>query len=91
MYFRHKHAVSNAMKKIERDAGVVLHTEKSSSSLYGGKTLGPGRMEAEWAQMDGCKDDTPGQGVAVHFFLFFEPSDSRSVWTALKRARASCR
>lgn len=50
-----------------------------------------GRMEAETAQMDSCKDDILGRGVAVHFLLFFEPSKSRSVWTDLKRARASCR
>lgn len=82
MYLRHKHDVSNAT----RDAGVVLHTEKISSSLYGGKTFGPGWMEAERAQIDGCKDDVPGRGVAGHFFLFSEPSDSGSVWTGRKRA-----
>lgn len=50
-----------------------------------------GGMEAERAQVDSCEDVVLGRGVAVHFFLFFEPSESRSVWTDLKRTRASCR
>lgn len=50
-----------------------------------------GGMEAERAQMGSCEGDVLGRGVAVHFFLFFEPSESRSVWTDLKRTRASYR
>lgn len=92
MYLRQKHAVLNAMKKTERDAGVVLHTKKKIiSSLYGGKTFGPGRdggREGSDGQLRRC---VLGRGVAVHFFLFFEPSESRSVWTDLKRTRASYR
>lgn len=90
MYLRHKHAVSNAMKKIERDAGVVLHTKKSAAASMVGRHLVRGGMKAERAQMHSCKDDILGRGVAAHSFLFFEPSESRSVWTDLKRARASC-
>lgn len=79
------------MKKIKRDAGVVLHTKKSAAASMVGRHLVRGGTEAERAQMDSCEDVVLGRGVAVHFFLFFEPSESRSVWTDLKRTRASCR
>lgn len=54
MYLRQKHAVLNAMKKTERDAGVVLHTKKKKKSAAAsmvGRHLVRGGMEAERAQM----------------------------------------
>lgn len=40
--------------------------------------------------MDSCRDGIPGRGTAGHFFLCFEPSESRSVWADLERIPASC-